>query len=539
MSSRVLILDGYLDEPSALGVPPYSSPYSRYLYGLLLEVGMREESIFYQTIDMVRGAEASLADLACDYTLILAGTTVPGRYLGGRPISRQEIQKLVPYCPGETVLLGPITECSLTVPGIHHHAPEKALTFLYRLFTGKNYLAHYVEGVARWSLLGAGVTRLHPSFPYLICEVETYRGCLREEHCLFCAEGFKKNTYTRSPQEVIAEVAALYQAGNRYFRLGSQPDLFLYGAQRQKGKDPIPNPSWLQALYQGIREVAPDLKLLHMDNGSPRSLVQDPRQGEELLEIITSWNTPGDVVAMGLESADPRVLTRNRVGTTVEETWKAVEMVNGFGARRKEGIPLLLPGLNLLQGLLGEGETTWEKNFQLLKDLLDAGLLLRRINIRQVRSLYGYPRGKKVGSYAFARYKDRINQEINRPMLKRVFPLGTILKEVRVEKVEGQISFGRQLMSYPILVGIPGIYPQNKILEVAIVAHGFRSVTAIPYPLSLNQASLAQIRSLPGIGKRRAQRLFLGRPYASFQEVAQALDDDFSLEKIRPFCSLS
>lgn len=535
---RVLLLDGYLDEPSTLGVPPYISPYSRYLYGLLRDTGFPQEAIFYRTIDMIRGEEEALIELDCDLVLILAGTTVPGHYLGGKPISLQEIRDLLPFLSGETVLLGPITECSLWVQGIHHHAPERALTFLYTLLTGETYPRSYREGVARWSILGASLTRRHPSFPYLICEIETYRGCLREEHCLFCSEGWKKNTYTRSPEEVVAEVSFLYQEGNRYFRIGSQPDLFLYGAQQKRGGYPLPNPSFLRQLYQRIWEVAPEIKVLHMDNGSPRSLVSSPRKGQEILEIITSWNTPGDVVAMGLESADPRVLRANQIGTTVEETREAIKMVNQMGGQRREGLPLLLPGLNLLHGLLGERRETREQNLHFLQDLLDAGLLLRRINIRQLLPIKGYPRGKGMGSYAFQQYKGQINHQINRPMLQRVFPLGTILKDVLVEKVQGELSFGRQLMTYPILVGIPGVLPCNKLLDVAVVDHGFRSITALPYPLSVNRASLAQLQSLPGIGKKRAHRLFFHRPYRSFQEVARALDGDSPMEKIRYYCCL-
>ena len=35
MTSDALILDGYVDEPTCLGVPPYISPYVRYLAGVL------------------------------------------------------------------------------------------------------------------------------------------------------------------------------------------------------------------------------------------------------------------------------------------------------------------------------------------------------------------------------------------------------------------------------------------------------------------------------------------------------------------------
>ncbi len=82
---KTLLLDGYLDEPSCLGVPPYISPHARYLYGALLAGGIPEKMINYLTADSYRDSK-SIADLEeYDLVIILAGTTVPGHYLGGQP----------------------------------------------------------------------------------------------------------------------------------------------------------------------------------------------------------------------------------------------------------------------------------------------------------------------------------------------------------------------------------------------------------------------------------------------------------------------
>ena len=39
MGERFLILDCYVDEPACLGVPPFVSPYPRYIYGALIDAG--------------------------------------------------------------------------------------------------------------------------------------------------------------------------------------------------------------------------------------------------------------------------------------------------------------------------------------------------------------------------------------------------------------------------------------------------------------------------------------------------------------------
>ena len=47
-------------------------------------------------------------------------------------------------------------------------------------------------------------------------------------------------------------------------------------------------------------------------------------------------------------------------------------------------MPKLLPGLNFIAGLNGETKETYRLNMQLLNQIKNLGLMLRRINIRQV-----------------------------------------------------------------------------------------------------------------------------------------------------------
>ncbi|MDP3563793.1 MAG: radical SAM protein, partial [Methanoregula sp.] len=51
MSPVAVILDGYVDEPACLGVPPYVSPYIRTVAGALIAHGY---TVQYLTIDQLR-----------------------------------------------------------------------------------------------------------------------------------------------------------------------------------------------------------------------------------------------------------------------------------------------------------------------------------------------------------------------------------------------------------------------------------------------------------------------------------------------------
>ncbi|MFN2340882.1 MAG: radical SAM protein, partial [Halanaerobium sp.] len=109
---KITVIDGYLDEPSCLGVPPYISPHIRYLWGALLESGISEDDLSYLTIDNFRkNKEQELEKMeAQDIIILIAGTTVPGHYLGGQPATAAEIKEIGSkvFYPTK-VLGGPIT----------------------------------------------------------------------------------------------------------------------------------------------------------------------------------------------------------------------------------------------------------------------------------------------------------------------------------------------------------------------------------------------------------------------------------------------
>ncbi|MCX6690829.1 MAG: radical SAM protein, partial [Methanoregula sp.] len=114
----------------------------------------------------------------------------------------------------------------------------------------------------------------------------------------------------------------------------------------------------------------------------------------------------------------------------------------------------------------------------------------------------------------FRVFKEFVRQKIDLPMLQRVFPLGPVLKNVRIE-VSGDLSFGRQMGSYPILVGIPLRLERNTILDVVIVDWGMRSLTALPVPVTVNTLPAAAIRWLPGIGKKKVAAVLAKRPFVT------------------------
>ncbi len=529
---KVAILDGYVDEPSCLGVPPYIAPYPRYIYGMLKHFGVNPR---YFTIDQIRGREFDLEKF--DLVIIIAGIAVPGKYLGGNPLSVKDLKNLV-NLKVEKILVGPIT---LEIDDkdrryleefyeiVDYPFERKLLEILAKKFNKSVKVENDRNFVNRYALLGAEVVKQHPDFPYVICEIETYKGCYWRR-CSFCVERFHK-LEMRNPKWVIAEIKALYDNGVRYFRLGNQTDFFTYMADFRY-EIPKPDPEFMRRFHRAIWESCPRIRTLHLDNVNPKTIAVHPEESREIIKIIVTYQTPGNVGAMGLESADERVVRENNLCATPEEVKFAIKLVNEFRSIGYNGLPCFLPGINFVIGLKGETKKTFERNYEFLRELLDEDLWVRRINIRQVKVFRGTPM-EKVGyknvlkhKKYFRVFKEKVRREIDREMLKRIVPVGRKLTDLRCELKKGKVTFARQLATYPLLVGIIGEYERNTVLDARVIDYGRRSITALPI-LNPNTAKLYQLEAIPGIGKTLAGKIIANRPYKSLEDLKAVLGEVF------------
>ena len=551
---EVTIVDGYVDEPAHFGVPPYVSTYPRFVAGAAVDAGVPPGQVTYHTIDELREERRKWADVAdADLLVYVGGMTVPGKYVGGTPAEPDEVRELAWNADGTSVMGGPVrfgvgeanegaTETHRQNLDFDHLAMADVEAAVYDLVHGglEGFDDRYRDNdeLDRWASRGAFVVEQHPDHPdYLICELETSRGC--PYRCSFCTEPMYGDPAFRTPASVVAEVDRLADRGVRHFRLGRQADILAYG-----GDGEAPNPDALRALYGGIREVVPDLRTLHLDNMNPVTITEYPERAREGIRIIAEHNTPGDTAAFGLESADPVVQEANDLLVTAEECLEAVRVVNEEGGWRPgeapgsgpsvdpdaDRLPKLLPGINLVHGLKGERRETFEHNKQFLEDVYDAGLMLRRINIRQVMAFEGTAMAETGAEIAhdhkklFKKYKREVREEVDRPMLRRVAPPGTVLPDVYLEYHQDGRTFGRQLGTYALLVAIPGERELGRTVDVAITDYGFRSVTGVPYPLDVNTASMDELRSLPGVGRQRAGNIVVDRPHESLDGLAEDVD---------------
>lgn len=479
----ITILDCYTDEPAGLGVPPYLGTYPRYIYGMLKNKG---ENIKYITIDDLRfhvfykdvEKEVTKKDttniriynrtqqnipkiLAETETMIVnLGVHVPGKYLSAIPGTLHEVMQFLQPYSFKKILTGPAVFGTQLEGGKFF---EKAdLRFFNEV---KQYPFNFTT---MQKDVIAGVEMLkHIPYPVMI-EIETGRGC-NIGRCSFCTEPLKNKFSNRAMEDVLAEVVAFYNAGAHYFRLGKQADF--YSIDR-----PI-------ELLKKIREQCPDIKVLHIDNCNPIFVVKPG--GEEITKAIVEYCTEGNIAAFGVESFDPIVVKENMLNCTPAVARKAIEIINKYGAAHgKNGMPKFLPGINIIFGLKGESKKTHKANMAALQSIYDDGLMLRRINIRQVAILPGTMMEKEVGNkflkknkQYYWKWRNEIRQKIDFPMLQRVVPKETILHDVYAEIYDGNTTFCRQFGTYPLIVGVKGRLPLRKFYAVKVTGHMLRSIT--------------------------------------------------------------
>ncbi|WP_457590877.1 radical SAM protein [Geoglobus sp.] len=517
----IAILDGYVDEPSCLGVPPYISPYPRYIAGMLEKLKIPWT---YITADEYRRNPSVLE--RADRVIVIAGIAVPGKYLGGKPLSLRELPEIAPN--REKILVGPIT---LELDGELEGYEVLEFPFehrLYELLGGKvdDWSRNFINGFA---ILGAKVVRQHPDYPNVICEIETYKGCYWKR-CSFCIERIHRVSM-RMPEAVISEIKALYENGVRHFRLGNQTDFFTYMADFSR-EIPKPDPEFMKNFHRAIWRECPGIRTLHLDNVNPKTIAEHPEESREVIKTVVVYQTPGNVAAMGMESADEKVVERNSLLASPDDVMFAVEEINRYGKYvGHNGLPYFLPGLNFVFGLKGETKKTFERNYEFLMDVLERGLLVRRVNLRQVKVFpftpmaeIGEKNVRKHKKY-FRLFKEKIRREFDRKMLERVVPRGRMLRDLRVEEKVGRVNFSRQLATYPLLVGVYGEFERGKIIDARVVGYGMRSISAVPN-VSINAAKRYQLEAVPGVGNATASAVLAGRPFRSVDELERVVGSE-------------
>lgn len=489
MMHETTILDCYTDEPAGLGVPPFVGVWPRYVAGLydreptyltiddlrwIRYLEHRPDAVIdppvgrthIEALNHTRAAEQVRQVLQnTEQLVIIAGVQTPGKYLSARPGTLREVNKLLTSFAVRKVLTGPVLTAGTQVRGGARPQLPRAEDYEeLRPFVFDSY-----EELQPVALRGAKLIGQMPNMPNRVAEIETGRGCPREKGCSFCTEPLKHGVQWRTMHHIVEEVRTLMDLGVRAFRLGKQSCIYSY----ESG-----DPQKIEAMLSALAAMRP--AVLHIDNANP-AMVDERRTA-----LFVRYLTPGSTAAMGIESFDPEVTKANNLNCPYEMAFEAIRTIHRIGGVRGEnGCHALLPGINILLGLAGETPRTLDRNLAALKRIVAEGLLIRRINIRQVVPFPGTILYEQVGQRYlqenrryYRAFIDAVREEIDRPMLERVFPIGTILRDLCSEVHNGGTTFLRQIGSYPILVAVPERLPLRERFDVRVTGYLRRSLTA-------------------------------------------------------------
>ena len=195
-------------------------------------------------------------------------------------------------------------------------------------------------------------------------------------------------------------------------------------------------------------------------------------------------------------------------------------------------MPEILPGLNFIYGLNGETKNTFKKNYDFLLNIVESNLLLRRINIRRLISFKNI-KNNSQNDYPYLKlfqyYKNKTRKNIDNPILKKMFPKGSILKSVFIENNEykNNITFCRQFGTYPLLVGIQKKYEKKNIfIDISITGYGYRSLTGIPYPININNENINLIKEIPYSNKLIIKNILKLRPFKNIEDLKNRIKID-------------
>jgi radical SAM superfamily enzyme with C-terminal helix-hairpin-helix motif len=483
-----VILDCYTVEPSGLGVPPYLSSYVRQAWSALT-AGCPDRDVRYVSIDDVRwelnsGSPLTSPPLSDPMTysatqnrgnaikllrdattvIVVAGDAVPSVHLHAHNGSLDEIIRILACVRGRRVLLGPMA----------HH-----------LFDALHTHTITSSAIGLGSRAGASYEQLRAdrdSFTDLIgqlgwtpvAEIELYRGCTRRRFCSFCNEPVKSASVVfRDLEDILDEVRQLYAAGVRNFRLGQQT-CFFSAWNRDVAQ--------IERLLAGIREACPALQILHIDNADPLAVASPA--GARIAALIVKYCSEGNCAPMGMESFDPVVIEANALTCTPQILRRAIDNINAVGNQRgPAGLPALLPGINIIYGLPGETHRTHLANLRGLDDLMTAGVLCHRTNVRQARAYPGTPlaamnqQAPPPSLEHFTTWKADIDNIWDQPMKQRVYPVGLRLGGLHAFFVTSRGTWFRRLGSYPIqVVERDTVVPHYTPADLTVTEHAPRFI---------------------------------------------------------------
>jgi Uncharacterized Fe-S oxidoreductase len=233
------------------------------------------------------------------------------------------------------------------------------------------------------------------------------------------------------------------------------------------------NPKKIEELFKKIWDSCPNIKTLHIDNVSPHNV--NTAIGEKITEIVAKYTTEGNITPFGIESFDPTIREKCNLNGNLDDIHKSIAIINKYGKERgMNGLPKLLPGINIIFGLDGQTDKTLKYNLENFDKILKSGNWVRRVFVRKLTSPYGeqFDKYTEEELNEFKKWSSKIEEKFIIPMLKEVFPIGLEISDLRMEMFKDGNSILRQMATCPIRVVIKNTKLElDKFYKIKVIGY--------------------------------------------------------------------
>lgn len=547
-ANKIIVVDGFSDLPFSLGIPPFMSPEVRYMAGACWDRDDKARVIYINIDDLRAGRKSSLLNGA-DLVFVYAGVTEASPLV--RPSVRTDdsgiakVQDLVDYiayldCP--KILGGPYVLAKNGVVdeklGFDVIVTGDLSKYIHEILSDEGTigkvdpsLQRNNEDLNRYAILGAGLAVQNPGYPsFLSCAVELYRGCPSASlgGCSFCHETKYTTVDYRPVEDVVAEIAKISELGceNVVFEC---PCFFSYfSSPNEEGKLDLDH-SAIEKLLEGSRSVAPEIKGLHIMNINPGAIANDMDESRKILKSIRTHCSDGNFPNLRVVTFDDEVQLLNNTRTTAEQSRMVVKMIAEAGkGEGPSGLPQMLPTIELVYGLAGEGENTLELNLNNLKEFASKGLI-RGVIVRKQASLPGTTISKRddiVELEDFDKHMEILQEEVNRVAGGNLAAPGQLIRDVYPYRVQDGSAVAKKVGINPLDLLVHGVSQVNVLQDVRITSVDGDGMEAVAQPLIPKTVSREILRLVPEMTEERIDRFMQSRPgkaedfYKLFEEPA-------------------
>ncbi len=538
---KIVIVDGYSDLPFDLGRPPFLAPEVRYIAGACWDRNSKARAIYMTLDDLKSGNKASLIQ---DAGLVLVYAGVPE----ARPsVDLTEASGDVPPEVGDLFDFVAYLECPkiLGGPYVLVHEPEaREMDFDLVVDGDLSKFTHEVlsegstidgvdpgirrtnQDLERFSILGAGLAIQNAGYPsFLSLGVELYRGCpsAAQGGCSFCHQNFFTTVEYRPVEDVVAEISKIAELGceNVFFQA---PCFYSYFSDPREDGTLDLDHSAIERLLEGAGSVAPELKGLHILNINPAAVANDKDEAEKITKTVVEHCSDGNFPNLRAITFDEEVQLVNNVACSTQDFNEVVDMMSSAGrVTGPNGLPTLLPAVELVYGLAGESQETIEINEERIRELASQKLI-RGAVARRLVPIPGTTIAKRDDLEELEdldQHLEVLRNDINAPLKSGLASPGQLLKDIyAMRSLDTAVQATKVGINSPSLL-VHGAAKVGQLQDVRVTEPNNGRLEALSHPLTPKTVSRDLLRMIPGMSEEDINAFMQMRPEneAEFQEI--------------------